>query len=323
MEASPRPRTGGGPQEAIGQIASGELDHATTRGSAGIVRVGIAASLFGLSTVFVRLAYEAGSNSAGVLAVRGLAVMPWVLVLVTASRRALAGQVWRALGVMGVLFAANAITLVFALERMSPALVALFVYAYPIGAIVGAHLLGWTPLNWLTGLAATSTVMGIALVIGFPASEVDPAGVLLALLNAAGYATYLLLGEFVLRRADALTSIGVIAAVAGAILFAYAVIAGIKLETTYRSVGSLALLFGLLLVAQFLILSGVGRLGGAWGSLVSCLEVVTAVLATAAILGFGVNPGMIAGAMLILLGSVAAPVLVSRRMTGVRNQALP
>jgi hypothetical protein len=51
-----------------------------------------------------------------------------------------------------------------------------------------------------------------------------------------------------------------------------------------------------------------------WGSLVSCLEVVTTVVATAAVLNLSLGLGAIAGGVLILLG-VAAPILASQRAT--------
>src|SRR5205809_2302220 len=100
------------------------------RGRSGLPRIALASFLFGLSSVFIRLSYDHGANVAGVLTVRASAVLPWVGALAIERHRASARAAWRRLLPMGVLNAVNVTTFMFAVHRMSPALVALIYYAY-------------------------------------------------------------------------------------------------------------------------------------------------------------------------------------------------
>lgn len=281
--------------------------------TSGLVRIALASVLFGLSSVFIKLAYDHGANVPAVLVVRALAVLPWLGVLLLARRRASARAAWPSLLPMGLLAAVNVFTFTVAVSRMSPALVALIYYAYPVLVIAGAHLLGWSRFEAFTGLAALSTLLGVGLTIGLPEGDIDALAVLLSLLNAAGYAAYLLLGEVALRRVDAATGIAFIAGLSSALLLAGSLKAGVRLPDGDTGFATLVALFCSMLFPHVLLLSGVGRLGGAWGSLVSCLEVVTTVVATALVLGLALGPGVVAGGALIVLGGVAAPIVAFQR----------
>jgi len=68
-----------------------------------------------------------------------------------------------------------------------------------------------------------------------------------------------------------------------------------------------------------LLLRGVGQIGGTWGALVSSLEVVTSIVATALVVGIEVGPAVVVGGALILLGGIAAPIVASRRAAGLRG----
>lgn len=279
----------------------------------GLVRVGLASILFGLVAIFIRLAYDHGANVAAVLAVRSIAVLPWLGMLALERRRASMRAALSQLVPMGALTALNVVTFVVAVSRMSPALVALIYYAYPVFVIAGAHMLGWSRFEAVTGVAALATLSGVSLTIGLPEGTVDVLAVVLAFLSAVGYAVYILLAEAALRRCDAASCFAVVAAVSSALLLAISLGAGIDLPTSGAGLASLAALFGLLFVPHVLLLSGVGRVGSPWGSLASCLEIVTIVVATALVLGLPLGPGAIAGAVLVILGGVAAPIVASSR----------
>jgi drug/metabolite transporter (DMT)-like permease len=281
--------------------------------ASGLVRIGLASVFFGIASVFIRLAYDHGANVAAVLAVRSIAVLPWLAAFALERRRANVRAVWPQLVPMGLLTALNVFVFAVAISRMSPALVALIYYAYPILVIAGAHVLGWSRFEALTALAALATLTGVALTIGLPEGAVDPLAVALSLLNAAGYAAYLLLAESALRRCDAATCFALVVAVSSALLLAGSVAAGIDLPESGAGLASLGALFASLFLPHVLLLGGLGRLGGPWGSIVSCLEVVTTVAATALVLGLPLGPGVIVGGALIILGGVAAPIVASGR----------
>ncbi len=186
---------------------------------------------------------------------------------------------------MGLLLAgANVLTFALAVQRMSPALVALIFYAYPVLVIAGAHLLRRSRFETFTGLAALTTLLGVALTVGLPAGSVDPLAVFLSLLNALGYAAYILFAESAMRRATAAASIAFVGGLSSILLLAGSLSAGVDLPASGVGLGSLAGLFVSLFFPHVLVLSGIGRLGGSWGSLASCLEVVTTVVATALVL---------------------------------------
>jgi drug/metabolite transporter (DMT)-like permease len=283
------------------------------RGRGGLARIALASVLFGLSSVFIRLSYDHGANVAGVLTVRASAVLPWIGLLVVERHRSSARSAWRALLPMGVLGAANVTTYVIAVHRMSPALVALIYYAYPVLVIVGAHLLGRSRFETLTAVAAGATLLGVALTIGLPEGHVDSLAVFLSLVNAVGYAAYILFAEAALSLATPAASIAVVAGISSTLLLAGSLGTGAAFASGGAAVWTTIGLFCCLFFPHVLVLSGIGRLGGPWGSLISCLEVVTTVVATAVVLNLSLGLGAIVGGVLILLGGVAAPILASER----------
>lgn len=283
------------------------------QGTSGLIRIALASILFGLAGVLFRVAYEHGANVPAVLAVRALAVLPWLGVLTVPRHRAGARLAVGQLVPMGFLVAAGVTAFAIAVSRMSPALVALIYYAYPVFVIAGAHLLGWSRFNAFTGLAALTTLLGVALVIGLPEGDVDTLAVSLALLSGSASAAYLLFAQAAVGRASPSTCMAFTAGLSSALLLAGCVTLGVDLPSDGTGLAVLIALFATLVFPHVLLISGVGRLGGPWGSLVNCLEIVTAVVATALILGLLPGTAAIVGGALIVLGGVAAPMIASKR----------
>ena len=281
--------------------------------SSGLARVALASVLFGFSGVFIRLSYDHGANVPAVLTVRSLTLLPWLAVLAFAKRRAQVRAAWPQLLWLGLLQTVNVVTFYSAVSRMSPALVSLIFYTYPAVVVVGAHVLGWNRLDGLIASAVGATLLGVVLTIGLPDSGVDALGVALAMLNAAGYAVYILSAQAALRRTDPVTIIGSAGSLSALLLLAGSLGWGINLPSSSAGIGSLAVLAVVIMFPHALMLSGVGRLGGAWGSLVSCLEVITTVVATALLLGLPLGQGAIVGGILIVIGGVAAPIVAAQR----------
>jgi drug/metabolite transporter (DMT)-like permease len=280
----------------------------------GVARVAIASILFGFAGIFARLAYDHGSDAASAFAVRGLALLPWFVAFASPWRRAEARAAWRPLTAMAALGALNAGTWLYAIERMSPAIVALVFYAYPVLVLAGAHFLGWTRVTALSALAAGATLAGVVVTVGLPNGEANAPGVLLALANAVGYAVYLLLAQRALQRASAVTVIAFVGGVSSVLVVAAALPAGASAPGSAEAMASLAgLAIVSILVPHVILLSGLRLLGSAWSSLTACLEVVTAVVATAIVLHDPLGTGAAVGGALIVLGGVAAPIMASRR----------
>ncbi|MDX6592376.1 MAG: hypothetical protein QOJ13_1572 [Gaiellales bacterium] len=279
----------------------------------GLVPVALGAMLFGSSGVLILLAYDHGANASGVLMIRALATLPWVLVLMRAVHRtAVRSNVGR-LAIMAVLVTTGVTGFTLAIRDMSPAIVALINYAYPVYVIIGARLLGWIRLDLLTTLAATAALGGVALTIGIPSGDIGMAGVVLSLISGGAYAIYLLMAEDTMRRVGPMTAMSVVGGLTSGFLLVACVFSDPKLPSDSTGIAVTGMLFACLCFPHALLLRGVGQIGGTWGSLVSSLEVVTAVVTTAIIVGVPLTPGVVLGGVLIILGGVAAPIVASRR----------
>jgi drug/metabolite transporter (DMT)-like permease len=220
------------------------------------------------------------------------------------------------LAIMAVLVTSGVSAFTLAIRDMSPAIVALINYAYPVYVIVGARLLGWIRLDLLTTLAAAAALGGVGLTIGVPGGEIGVAGVLLSIFSGAAYAIYLLMAEHTMRRVGPLSAMSMVGGLTSVFLLAGAAFSHPEFPSAdAKGIAVTLILFACLCFPHALLLRGVGQIGGTWGSLISSLEVVTAVVTTAIIVGVPFSPGVVVGGVLILLGGLAAPIVAARRGT--------
>jgi drug/metabolite transporter (DMT)-like permease len=283
---------------------------------------GLAASLiavvaFAALSIFATLAARAGVPLGTLLPIRfGLAA---AVLLVTAARR---GDLPRrrdaALAfLLGAgLFAGQAAAFLAAVRRIDAPLAAALLYTYPALVTVGAIALGRERLRTRTavalGLVGTGTA--IALAAGGVAGS-DTVGLILALAAAAGYATYLLLADGILRRIHpfalaglvclgaALASLGA-ADLDGGLRFGF----GLDGWMWLAAVGVISTA-----LPQGAFLLGVHHLGATRASLVATLEpLVTAAIAIA-VLGSTIGPWQACGAGLVVAGAVASQLRFGRR----------
>jgi drug/metabolite transporter (DMT)-like permease len=282
---------------------------------AGLGFAALATIGFGFGGIFAVLTYEHGGDVSAALAVRAVVLLPLLLVLASAARRQLARRAWPQLVPMGLLMVSNATTFFVAVERMSPALVTLIIYAYPAIVAIGSRLLGWSTLNAFTALVVGTTLIGVALTVGLPGGGADPLAVALCVVNAFGYSSYLLLAQAALRRADAVTCYAVAAGLSSLFLLPGAFLFGsVTMPTDAVGIGSI---LSLTLLSTFLpsliLLQGVRRLGSGATALVACLEIVTVLVASAVVLGRPIAGAAVVGSVLIVAGALAAPLAARRR----------
>jgi drug/metabolite transporter (DMT)-like permease len=279
----------------------------------GLLPVALGAMLFGSSGVLILLSYDHGANAAGVLTIRALATLPWVLVLMRAVHRSAVRSHAGLLAVMAVLVTTGVAAFTLAIRDMSPALVALINYAYPVYVIIGARMLGWIRLDALTTVAAAAALGGVGLTIGIPGGEIGLAGVLLSILSGGAYAVYLLMAENAMRLIGPISAMSVVGGLTSVFLLVACLFSNPEFPSDPAGIAITGILFLCLCFPHALLLRGVGQIGGTWGALVSSLEVVTAVVTTALIVGVPLSPGLVLGGILILLGGLAAPIVASRR----------
>ena len=285
----------------------------------GLGAVALGSVLFGSSGVLILLCYEHGANAAGILTIRGLATLPWLALLIRAGHRTATRSELGRLSLMGCLVAAGVSAYTVAIGHMSPAFVALVYYSYPVLVILGARMLGWIRLDVLTATAAAAAIGGVALTIGVPSGDIGAVGVTFSLISGITNAAYLLVAERTLRRVSPLAAMPLVGGLTSVLLLAGCLVAGPQLPTDGRGIAIVAGLFLCLMFPHALLLRGVGQIGGTWGALVSSLEVVTSIVATALVVGIEVGPAVVVGGALILLGGIAAPIVASRRAAGLRG----
>lgn len=281
--------------------------------TSGLLRVAGSAVCFGLLGIFARLAYDHGANVAGVVAARAAMVVPLFAVLALRSsgtaRRRDARSAAPLLVPMVFLSVIQTVTYFVAVDRMSPALVTLVIYIYPAITVIGSRLLGWSSLGGLAVLATGLTMAGIVVTLGIPNGEIDGVAVACAFANGVSFAVFLLLAQEALRRADPLTVYAAGGAPAAAILLVGAfVVADPQFGSGGVAVASI-LCAGLVstVLATLLQLTGVRRLGSASTAVVTSLEIVTVVAASAIVFGEPVGAGLAVGSALVIAGAVLAP----------------
>jgi len=189
----------------------------------------------------------------------------------------------------------------------------------PILTALGSRLLLGERLGRGGALAVAGAVTGLGvLVLGNGAGVIDPTGVALSLISAAGYAAVTLLGRATGRRSDGedpftltMWSFGIGAAV----LFAPAWFEGLAPTTgdpvlTFAIIGYLAAFTTAL--AYPLYFAGAARVRATTASVMMLIEPVTAAFLAVAFLHEPLTLATIAGAV-VLLGSITALALAESR----------
>jgi drug/metabolite transporter, DME family len=189
----------------------------------------------------------------------------------------------------------------------------------PILTALGSRLLLGERLDRGGALAVAGAVAGLGvLVLGSGAGVIDPAGVALSLLSAAGYAAVTLLGRATGRRSDGedpftltMWSFGI----GAALLFAPAWFEGLAPTTgdpvvTFAIVGYLAAFTTAL--AYPLYFAGAAGVRATTASVMMLIEPVTAAFLAVALLREPLTLATIAGAV-VLLGSITALALAESR----------
>ena len=260
---------------------------------------------FGSVALLAKIAYATGVSTSVLLALRFslavvlLAPLLWYKRIALPRGRTLAG-----FALMGVLYTAQAQSYFTALRHASTGLVALLLYVYPVLVTLLAVALGWEKLNRRTLVLMAIAMAGLAITLGGKL-EGQPLGIGLALLSAAVYAVYILLGNRLTQRADALAATLVVMAAAALGNGALALADGGALPhdpLAWLAIGAIALFSTVIAIAAFLV--GIKVIGAAQASIVSTLEPVITLCLGVAVLGESVSASQLVGGMLVLLAVV-------------------
>ena len=257
---------------------------------------------FAIQPVHGQLALDRGAAIAPLLGWR-YAIAAAILAVL--ARRRLATLPWRvgaaafALGV--VLYTADSALFYAALDRTSAPFATLLHYAYLLGVVGAAALLGRERLGPRRAMALGAVLAGVALV-GGGAGSPDPIGIVLALLSASAYAAYILLSDRMLQDVDPIAFATLLVAGAATAFLLFGASRG-ELGTIGGGVGAVAILIGALVgtvLAVTAFLGGIRLVGPGTASLLVTIEAPAGLALAALALGERLAPAQLAGAALVV-----------------------
>jgi len=284
----------------------------------GLVLVVLSAFGFAASPSLARLAYEGGSDPATAALFRfalGAAVLyPTYRLrrgrLVLSRRLALIG-----LGI-GLVYAVESIAYLFAVRLIPVSITVLVFFTFPVLVALLVRLVDKVPVTPVKTVSLVAAFAGIALTTGAAPQALDPLGIGLALLAAAGTAVFIVLGGKLTREVGSIGFALIAFAVAAIVFGAWIIVAGaLNLpETTLGWVGLVggAASFVVSVLCFFTALKAVETVSA---TLVANLEPILAIAIAYLVLGEVLTvPQLIGGA--IVIGAILLPSLAGRRPAG-------
>jgi drug/metabolite transporter (DMT)-like permease len=272
----------------------------------GVLLITISAASFGAMPIFAHFAYAAGATPLTVLVFRFTIAAICFWAYVKAERMPLPKpknlRILILLGSVG--FVLQSLSFFTALTLASPTVVVLLLYLYPAIVVGLSALLRHQPSSPTKLCALGVALMGTVLTIG-PLGEANRLGVILGLISALVYATYLLLSEQVMQEESALMACAVMTASAATVYASIAALHGIQLPSALS--GWLAI-FALVLISTVVALgtlfAGVKRLGASTAAMLSTLEPVITILLSTMLLQQPITGMQLIGGGLILTVAV-------------------
>ena len=275
----------------------------------GVVLTAISAVAFGFIPILARSAYAGGVDLVTLLLTRFAlgAVVFWGYLLVRRlpwrlSRR---DTLWLlGMGFFG--YALQSASYYSSVRYIPAGLAALLLYVYPVLVTVLAWWVRKVPVTRRTLLALVTASLGVMLVLGASGQGFHPLGVLLALAAATIYSLYIISGDTVAARVDAMVMATYIATGATA-AYAVAALFGPGLSLHLRPEAWAAVIANTVVatvIAMPTFFAGVALIGPSGASIVSTLEPLVTIAASALLLGEGLASVQWLGAALVLGSSL-------------------
>ena len=208
----------------------------------------------------------------------------------------------------GAGYVTQAVAYFSALTMASAGLIALLLYVYPVIVTVAAAVLFGERLTPLKSAALVVALTGAVLTLRDIGGG-RPLGIVLGLVAAVAYATYILVSSRFVPRAGAIPAATVVMLAAAAVLGVAAAIAGPSFPQTlvgWSAVGALALVSTVVAIVTFF--AGLQRISAAEASTVSTIEPVVTVALAALVLHESLSTVQLIGGTLI----VAAVIVLAR-----------
>jgi drug/metabolite transporter (DMT)-like permease len=281
----------------------------TTNRLVGILLVAISAAAFGTLAILGKFALAEGMDAPTILFLRFTLAAALMLTLLAARRERLPrGSALLILVGMGAIgYVGQAMAYLTALQYASAGLVALLLYLYPVFVALLSAIFLHERLTRPKALALGLALLGTALTVNPQGGQLI--GILLAIAAALIYSVYILAGARVMKQVSAYQSSAVIFASAGVVTGLLMAIRGPQFPSTptgWWVILAMVLVATVIPVTTFL--AGLDRIGATNAAMVSTLEPVVTVLLAAWLLGETLPPASILGGVFIL----AAVLLLAR-----------
>ena len=301
---------------------------ATRPSGLGVVLCLAAGIAFAIQPVLGQLALDRGAAIAPLLGWRYAIA---AVILIALARRRLVAMPWRvagaafALGV--VLYTADSALFYAALGRTSAPFATLLHYAYLLGVVVVAAILGRERLGARRAAALGAVLVGVGLV-GGGAGAVEPLGIVLALASASAYAAYILFSDRMLRGVDPVAFAALLVTGAATAFLVFGATRG-ELGSIGGTIGAVAVVVGAVVGTVFAVtafLGGIRLVGPGTASLLVTIEAPAGLALAALALGERLAPAQLAVAALIVSAIVVLQVrirLPRRRPAEVHQLPLP
>jgi drug/metabolite transporter (DMT)-like permease len=269
----------------------------------------ISATSFGTLAILGRYAYADGMDTFTILALRFTFAAALMALLLFARRESFprGRTLWQLIGMGAIGYVGQSFSYLTATRFASAGLVALLLYLYPVFVAVLSALILKEKFTRLKILALGLATFGAALTANPQGGGWT--GILLAIMAAAIYSVYIIVGTGVMKRVSAFQSSTVIFASAGAVYCTLALVNGPHLPQTgagWGAVGAIVLLATVIPVVTFL--AGLQRIGPTNASMLSTLEPIVTVLLAAWLFAEALPALTLVGGALIL----AAVLLLAR-----------
>jgi len=293
----------------------------------GSILVLVAAASLGTLGVLGKIAYGEGLTIATVLALRftiGSAAFFSILGITETWKRAtctkrdsiqplaiLRGRklyIAIALGTLG--YGVMSGLFFWGLRYMSPGMVAITFYTYPIFVILISSAVLREKITKYTVIALLLAFCGVTLITGLDRANADPRGMMIVLASALTFAAYVTVSRAVLAEVDARV---LTAHVLPSAAFTFIIYGSLTSQLSFPSTinGWIAgILLGVVATAipVFAFLAGLSRIRATHASILMTFEPVVAVLLASALLGDPISWVTVVGGSLVL----AATVLIHR-----------
>ncbi len=271
----------------------------------GILLVVVSSIAFGTMAVLAPIAYDAGTNPITLLFLRftiaGLAMAATMIVQKVEFPK---GRLLLGLVLMGgVWYVVQSLAYFTALTMASPSLVVLLLYLYPaLVTLISAFALKeriTTPKLLALGLALVGTVLTIG-----PSGEGESLGILLALSAALLYATYIVVGDKLMKQTKALPATTVIMLAASVSYGGMVIVQGFQPPSVTAGWVAIVATAACSIVALGAFFAGLERVGSANAAILSTLEPFVTVGLAALLLGERIEPIRLVGGFCILVAVV-------------------